>query len=454
MPQALLVEDDRAALHALTALVENMGFSTVAAATWNEARVELLRQPLDVVLLDVVLPGGSGIDLLLEMPKENRPHVVLMSGDEAVRKAFATVPMQELHFVQKPIDVAALKRALATVRRGCRPARDGDGADRVTGIARLLGESPAMRLVRELVVRIAPVDLSVYLEGETGTGKELVAQAVHEMSPRSAGPFVALNCGAMPETLIDSELFGHEKGSFTGADRAKTGAFEQAHGGTLFLDEITEMPKEQQVRLLRALETSRIRRVGATKEIEVDVRIIAATNRRFDAAIAENGFREDLFHRLCVFPIVTPPLRKRPEDIELLARHFLGQIEVQTGRSKPFAPETLAILRSYDWPGNVRQLRNAIQRAHVLADATITPDCLPEQIQETTPGARPAASTADGRIEVEIGTSIAEAERRLIEATLLEQSGDKRRAAEILGVSLRTLYNRLRQYAGDSPAAE
>jgi len=452
MPNALLVEDDRAALHALTALVENLGFSTTPAGTWSEARTELLRRRHDVVLLDVVLPGGSGIDLLLEIPKERRPFVVLMSGDESVRKAFASLSMQELCFVHKPIARTELTRALATLRRRCGPDPGRSGPASATGLARLLGESPAMRVVRELVLKVAPLDLPVYIEGESGTGKELVALSVHELGPRSARPFVALNCGALPENLIDSELFGHEKGSFTGADKAKPGVFEEAHGGTLFLDEVTEMPMEQQVRLLRALETGRFRRVGGSREIEVDVRVISATNRPFDVALAERTFREDLFHRLCVFPIVTPPLRKRPEDVEVLARRFLAEIEAQSGRVRPIDGEALERMRAYDWPGNVRQLRNAIQRAFVLADGSITVACLPEQIAESVPGSRapsPAAIARDGRIEVEVGTSLADAERRLIEATLLEQSGDKRRAAEILGVSLRTLYNRLKQYNGD-----
>jgi DNA-binding NtrC family response regulator len=453
MPNALLVEDDRAALHALTALVENLGFSTCTASTWSEARTELLRRRLDVVLLDVFLPGGSGIDLLLEIPKERRPQVVLMSGDEAVRKAFTSVPMQELSFVQKPIERGALTRALASVRRRVHRDADDSASAEAVGLSRLLGESSAMRLVRELIAKVAPLDLSVFIEGESGTGKELVALSVHEMSRRSGRPFVALNCGALPENLIESELFGHERGAFTGADKAKPGVFEEAHGGTLFLDEVTEMPVEQQVRLLRALETGRFRRVGGSHEIEVDVRIVSATNRRFDAAIAEKGFREDLFHRLCVFPIVTPPLRKRPEDIDVLARSFLSRLEKETGSSKPLEKETLSRLKAYEWPGNVRQLRNAIQRAFVMADRAITPDCLPEQIAESAPGARGGelAGEPDGRIELEIGTSIAEAERRLIEATLLEQSGDKRKAAEVLGVSLRTLYNRLKQYTGEDP---
>jgi DNA-binding NtrC family response regulator len=446
MPNALLVEDDKSALEALTVIVERMGFSTISASTWAEAKAELSRQDLDVVLLDVMLPGGSGLDLLLDVPKERRPQVVMMSGVESVRNAFAAFPMQELHFVQKPVEAETLKRTLSAVRRRISPVRSASTPPKLEGLGRLLGNSESMRQLRSLVARVAPTDLSVYVQGESGTGKELVASLVHELSGRRDKPFVALNCGAVPESLIDSELFGHEKGSFTGADRAKVGMFEQADGGTLFLDEIAEMPVDLQVRLLRALESKRLRRVGANREIDIDVRIIAATNRPFDQAIAEGRFREDLFHRLCVFPIVTPPLREHPEDIETFVDYFLKEIEETTGRTKPFTPETMALLRGYDWPGNVRQLRNVVLRAHVMADGAITPASLPEQFTSVVAAApRPVRDTGN-RIELPVGTSIAEAERRLIEATIQEQSGDKRAAAEILGVSLRTLYNRLKEY--------
>jgi two-component system response regulator AtoC len=454
MPNALLVEDDKAALEALSILVEKQGFSTSTASTWADAKAELLRHAHDVVLLDVVLPGGSGIDLLLEIPKERRPQIVMMSGSDSVRKAFAGLPMQELHFVHKPIDVEALSFILRAVRRSCRRER-GEIAETERSGPEILGDSVAMRRLRELVVRVSATDLPVYVEGESGTGKELVAMLVHATSSRRGKPFVAFNCGAVPETLIDSELFGHEKGAFTGADKAKAGLFEQAHGGTLFLDEIAEMPVDLQVRLLRTLENGRMRRVGGRDEIQVDVRTVAATNRRFDQAIAEGRFREDLFHRLCVFPIVTPPLREHREDIELLARRFLAEIESGSGRVKPLEPATLARLRAYGWPGNVRQLRNVIQRAYVMADSTITPDCLPVQVAVAAPSASVATADGEGRIELDVGTSLAEAERRLIEATLSDQSGDKRATAQILGVSLRTLYNRLKQYTGEEePTSE
>ena len=453
MPTALLVEDDPAALSALTSLVEGFGFSTISAGSWSEARTELLRQNLDVVLLDVFLPGGSGLDLLLEIPKQRRPRVILMSGDDSVAKAFSGVAMQELHFLQKPIEVIQLARTLEGVRRQCSRREPEPKPQRRSGLERLQGSSAAMCQLRALVAKVAPLDMSVYVEGESGTGKELVALAIHESSARSAKAFVALNCGALPEQLIDSQLFGHEKGSFTGADKQKAGVFEQADGGTLFLDEIAEMPIELQARLLRALETHSFRRVGGTRDIQVDVRIVAATNRSFDRAIAEGRFREDLFHRLCVFPIVTPPLRERPEDIEPLARIFLAELCAEHGQAKEFEAGLLTSLNNYSWPGNVRQLRNAIQRAYVVADGAISAACLPAQVLQGSvlQSVRPANSD---HLELQIGTSIAQAERRLIEATLQRASGDKRVAADMLGVSLRTLYNRLNQYTdgGGTPA--
>ncbi len=455
MPNALIVEDDLEALEALTVMVEKQGFSTATAATWKDARTEIARQPYDVILLDVKLPGGSGLDLLLEIPKEKRPQVLLMSGDSSVGKAFQAMPMRELLFVRKPIEPRALEESLAVVRRKCRNEAAAIAAAPAKGLERLVGESAAIRRVRELVSKVAHLELSVYVEGESGTGKELVAQAIHELGPRKDKPFVALNCGALPANLIDSELFGHTKGSFTGATKDSAGVFQQASGGTLFLDEIAEMPVEIQVRLLRTLENGRVRPVGSDKEIAVDVRLISATNRRFEKAIGDGRFREDLFHRLCVFPIVTPALRDRGDDVELLAKRFLHELVASEGVAKSFADETLRKLREYDWPGNVRQLRNAVHRAYVMADEKIEPDCLPPMVLAAS-GTTLRAAAVEGNgeaIQVGVGTTIADAERRLIEATLKSSSGDKRAAAEILGVSLRTLYNRLKGYKEEESQA-
>ena len=465
MPHALLVEDDPAALEALTTLVEKRGFSTTTANDVDAARRELSQRQFDAVLLDVHLPSGSGIDLLLQIPTEQRPQVVLLSGDESVRSAFATLPMDALHFVDKPVDPDELAAVLKQVRRRVPQRSARRGGDEVG--ASIVGESGPIRRVLTLVKKVAATELSVYIEGESGTGKELVAEAIHRASSRSRQPFVAINCGALPENLIDSELFGHERGAFTGADQSRAGVFEQASGGTLFLDEVAEMPTELQVRLLRALETRRIRRVGGKADIEVDVRIVAATNRPFDKAIADGTLREDLFHRLCVFPIAMPPLRDRGGDIELLAHSFLAEFDQ---RDAQLTERVLAVLRSYSWPGNVRQLRNAMQRAAVLAEGgRIDTACLPEQIlndvadrvsaaaDEVVPteaSSGDVAHVSEDGLGIEVGISIAEAERRLIEATLDEMGGDKRSTAEVLGVSLRTLYNRLSEYqAGDDGSA-
>jgi DNA-binding NtrC family response regulator len=444
---ALVVDDDEAALYGMTHLVEKQGFSTATASTWEEARRELASQAFDVLLLDVFLPGGTGIDLLLEVPADRRPAVILTSGSDAVQGAFSALPLSSIEFLPKPFDIDKLESQLRGVKRARARSRASEvGAER-SRTQRLLGESVAIRRVRELIKRVSTTDLPVYLEGESGTGKELVARAVHECSRRSAAPFVAINCGAIPDSLIDSELFGHTRGAFTGADQDKEGVFEQAHGGTLFLDEVSEMPIDLQVRLLRVLEQRRVRRVGGKKDVDVDVRIISATNRPFGEAIEKGKLREDLFHRLCVFPIVTPPLRDRPEDVAVLARIFTEELGMVEGRQKKLSPEVLEALRRNDWPGNVRQLRNAIQRAYVLADEEIRIEHLPHTVH---PPARQVAAGAVelGAIKLKVGTSMAEAEQRLIEATLLDQGGNKKATADILGVSLRTLYNRLNQYAG------
>jgi DNA-binding NtrC family response regulator len=460
MPTALLVEDDAATRRALTAMLERDEFSTTSAADLDRARSALASGTFDVLVLDVHLGDGTGIDLLLELPRDQRPQVILMSGDESVRSAFGAMPLDQLEFLRKPIDSGDLRRLLQQVRKRCK-ARD-DAAREAS--ESLVGESTAIRRLRQLIDKVAPTELSVYVEGESGTGKELVARAIHANGPRQDGPFVAINCGALPENLIDSELFGHEKGAFTGADAARAGVFERANGGTLFLDEVAEMPVELQTRLLRALETRTVRRVGGSRDIPVDVRLVSATNRPFDRAIADGTLREDLFHRLCVFPIVTPPLRDRGEDVLLLAERFL---ETFAGRTVRPTERTAALLRSYGWPGNVRQLRNAMQHAavladgdtvstrelpaHLLADADVatTEGALSDEVAAPTAAAAAPIAAGDDRIAIDVGTSIQEAERRLIEATLEAHDGDKRSAAEVLGVSLRTLYNRLNSYDRD-----
>ena len=454
MPHAVIVEDDERTRFALSEFTERLGYTTTTAASFSEARSELERGCPAVVLLDMYLPGGSGIDLLLEMPSP-RPHVLLMSGDESIQRAVERMSLQTVHFLRKPIELPVLTKVLESVRKKA-PIVERDGRTKPR-TSRLIGQSPAILELRRLIERVAPTDFPVYIEGESGSGKELVAEAVHLQSRRRDRSFVAINCGALPESLIDSEVFGHERGAFTGAAAVKQGVFEQADGGTLFLDEIAEMALELQVRLLRVLETGKVKRVGGTKEIDVDVRVIAATNRPATLTLREGKLREDLYHRLSMFPIQIPPLRSRPGDIPLLVDYFLAEIEKAEGKGKRLDPLTLDALTRYHWPGNVRQLRNVVHRAYIMADDHIVPSCLLPQIRAESVASATAtmrATAGEDGVSLTVGTTLADAERRLIEATLENQGGDKRAAAEVLGISLRTLYSRLREYGAASEDSE
>ncbi|HET9047049.1 MAG TPA: sigma-54 dependent transcriptional regulator, partial [Casimicrobiaceae bacterium] len=305
----------------------------------------------------------------------------------------------------------------------------------------LYGSSDAMQEVYQKIDKVAPTEATVLITGESGGGKELVARTIHDRSRRSRGPFIAINCGAIPSNLIEAELFGHEKGAFTGATRSRGGCFERAEGGTLLLDEITEMSLDMQVRLLRVLETGgRYNRVGGDSELRNDVRIVAATNRDPHQAVREGRLREDLLYRLAVFPIALPPLRERDGDTELLAEHFLQGLNAEAGTQKRFSRAAISTIRTHRWPGNVRELRNAVHRAYIMADDIVELDL-----------AGLACPPVEGEcIRVPVGTSLAEMERRAIFATPDHCAGNKRRAAEILGVSLKTLYNRLSAYQSET----
>jgi len=304
---------------------------------------------------------------------------------------------------------------------------------------RIFGESLAMRAVYRLIDRVAPTSGTVLITGESGSGKELVAHAIHDRSERAHGPFVAINCGAIPSTLIEAELFGFEKGSFTGATRQHLGCFERAEGGTLFLDEITEMPLEMQVRLLRVLEAGRFFRVGGTSELRSDVRIVAATNRDPKAAVDEGRLRQDLYFRLAVFPLALPPLRARTGDARLLAQVFLHELNAAAGTGKKFAAGSLDAVEQHDWPGNVRELRNAVHRAFILGDDTI--EIGPIANVRRSPDVR-----EDGYVRIRIGSSLASVEQQVIMATYDHCGRSKKATAEVLGISDRTLYSKLCDY--------
>jgi DNA-binding NtrC family response regulator len=308
----------------------------------------------------------------------------------------------------------------------------------------LLGESEAMQEVFRLIERVGPTEASVLLTGESGSGKELAAQSIHDRSARRGGPFIAVNCGAIPAGLIEAELFGYEKGSFTGALRAHAGVFERAQGGTLLLDEVTEMPLDMQTRLLRVLETRKFYRVGASVEFLSDVRVIASTNRCPLQAVQNGQLREDLLYRLAVFPIDLPPLRKRGNDADLLAEHFLAELNAQNRTQKRLSALARMTLKQHTWPGNVRELKNCIERAFILADQTLE---LAPLIQSAA-AARSGDSVPDReRLDIRVGSRIYDMERSLIEATLDYFKGNKRRAADALGCSLKTLYNKLNGYS-------
>ncbi|MGH8176832.1 MAG: sigma-54 interaction domain-containing protein [Steroidobacter sp.] len=312
------------------------------------------------------------------------------------------------------------------------------------GLGNLLGRSPAMKQVFTLIQRVAPTEATVMLMGESGAGKEVVAECIHLLSHRSQGPLVAINCGSIPASLIEAELFGYEKGSFTGASRSHAGVFERATGGTLFLDEVTEMPMDMQTRLLRVLETGRFYRVGGTQEIKTDIRVIAATNRNVTEAVANRQLREDLMYRLAVFPLHIPPLRERAGDVPLLADHFLGVLNRANNTAKQFSAAFTDALQTSRWTGNVRELKNSIERSFILADDILDVDL---SLSMGAPAPEPLEQTRPAGLHVPLGSRLDEAERSLIEVTLDYCEGDKRRTAAVLGCSLKTLYNKLNSYA-------
>jgi DNA-binding NtrC family response regulator len=319
-------------------------------------------------------------------------------------------------------------------------------------VSALLGNSLAMQEVFRLIERVGPTEASVLLTGESGSGKELAAQSIHDRSKRRGGPFIAINCGAIPAGLIEAELFGYEKGSFTGAVRAHAGVFERAQGGTLLLDEVTEMPLDMQTRLLRVLETRKFYRVGASTEFFADVRVIASTNRCPLKAVQHGKLREDLLYRLAVFPIGLPPLRTRGDDVDLLAEHFLAEQNARSRTQKRFSAAARMTLRQHTWPGNVRELKNCIERAFILGDQTLD---LAPMIQHSAAarGPGPDAHPDRERLDIRVGSRIYDMERSLIEATLYYFKGNKRRAADALGCSLKTLYNKLNGYSQSQECA-
>ena len=450
--RALVVEDDPDSRDALLEVIEREGFQATAASSVAEARALVASFRPELVLVDLFLPDGSGLEML-EVPLGSddaaSPDVIVVTGHSSVETAVDALRRGAVDYLVKPLDIARLRTVLMQtsgrqhLRGEIRQLRE-----RLRGLGRfgsMVGASPDMQRLFDQITRVAPTSASVLILGESGTGKELVAETVHELSRRSARPMISVNCGAISANLIESELFGHERGSFTGADRVHRGHFERADGGTLFLDEIGEMPFDLQVKLLRVLETGAFSRVGGDRPIKVDVRIVAASNHDLDVAVSAGKFRSDLLYRLKVFPVSLPPLRERGADLTLLIDHFLGEMNRAEGASKKISPAALDLLRSHDWPGNIRELKHVLQRAFILSDDEIAPDALADL-------PTPAAAAKQGvrlpvrGITLEPGMALAEAERLLVLATLDGYGGDKSKAAAILGISTKTLYSRMREY--------
>jgi DNA-binding NtrC family response regulator len=457
--KVLIADDEEAQRNGLASMIRGWGFATETAADGQEALEKLTGEAFSVLITDLKMPRMDGFELLRRLPAENiqTPAIVLTAFGN-IETAVST--MHELGaywFLEKPIQPSVLRvlleRAIAHARLAEETQRLQRQLSQSGTMGQMAGTSARMRQIFSLVEQVAPSKAAVLITGESGTGKELVARALHSLSPRANGPFVALNCAAMPEALIESELFGHEKGAFTGAVERRAGCFELAQGGTLLLDEIGDMPLNTQAKLLRVLEDSRVRRLGGRTEMVVDVRVVASTNKNLPEAIRQSQFREDLYYRLNVFEIQLPPLRDRMDDVPVVARVLLEELNRKHGTQvTEIAPEAMELLRQHRWPGNVRELRNALERAVILAgEGTVQTRHLPPSVAPSgAPREAPAAVAAGGEdvVVLPVGTTIDDAERALVRRTLVMTKGNKTRAAEILGISLKTLFNKLKGYDG------
>jgi DNA-binding NtrC family response regulator len=447
----LIVDDDEALRDTLVRRFQRQGMEVTAADSGEEALARADRTRWDVALLDLHLPGMNGIDLLAAL-KERQPDVeaLMLTAHGSIDTAIQAMRHGAYDYLAKPFQLpdleVHLQKAYEKVQLTRRERQWVEQLNYESPRYRLVGSSPAIRKVVQLIEKVAPTDATVLVRGPSGTGKELVARALHFNSARRERPLVTINCAALQESLLESELFGHEKGAFTGAVQSKPGLVEVAEGGTLFIDEIGEMAPGLQAKLLRVLEDGHYRRVGGTQENRADVRIVAATNRRLDEEIKVGRFREDLFYRLNVLSIELPPLRERAEDIPELVEHFLTTRQIGPTRYR-IQPEALAVLRQYDWPGNVRELANVVERAQILAEGhLITPDDLPEALVETEPP-EPAGPEDPDHLRA--------VERRHVQDVLRREHGNKVRAAKTLGISRRALYRLIAKYQleGNAPAA-
>jgi DNA-binding NtrC family response regulator len=466
--RVLVVDDEENQRTALAGMIALWGYTVETATDGQDALDKLATFHAQVIVTDLNMPRMTGQELLKHLKEQgNAPPAIVQTAFGSLETALSLIhDLDAFWFLEKPVQSQALRLLIerAVAQQGL--AERAERLERELGYHGVLGEmtggSPKMQEVFALIQQVAPSRAAVLITGESGTGKELAARAIHALSPRRNAPFVAINCAALPETLIESELFGHEKGAFTGALERRAGCFELAQNGTVLLDEIGDMPLGTQAKLLRVLEDQRVRRLGSKNEIQLDVRVIAATNSPLETAMREGRFREDLFYRLNVFPVPLPPLRDRLEDIPALVTALLSDMNRKHSiKVADAAPNVLEALRTHSWPGNVRELRNVIERAAILAgEGTIRLEHLPPLFHQSGGAARASAppsaassSNSGNELRVPVGSTIEYAERALIELTLEHTKNNKTRAAEILGISQKTLFNKLREYGAQDTGA-
>ena len=455
--RVLIVEDERNARMGLAELISGWGYTTEVAEDGMEALARIQDWHPTILVSDLKMPRMDGLTLLSHLVKlQDKMAVIMLTAQGSIESAVESMKLGAFDYIQKPVDPIRLKRLLASAGSQQKVEREIENVRRKvqeTGVlGSLVGKSAPMQDIFRLIERIAPNNVSVLITGESGTGKEVVARTLHELSGRSSKPFIAVNCAAIPETLIESEIFGHERGAFTGAVERRAGCFELAEEGTLLLDEIGEMPIATQAKLLRVLEDRTFRRLGSKVETQINVRVLAATNKDPATAIADGHLRNDLFYRLNVFNIDMPPLRGHREDIPLIADAMIRAMNERHGcQVTGIEPDLLQEFESYDWPGNVRELRNVLERAVVLCGSgTVRNQHLP-------PGfgaAHISASIDSDQVQMPVGTTVDEAEKRLILRTLESTGNNKTRAAEILGISLKTLHNKLKEYGSSAESSD
>ncbi len=450
----LIVDDEESQRQPLAALVASWGFTVETAADGLEAIEKLAGFPANVIITDLMMPRMDGFELMQRLGADGQmPPAIVLTAFGNIETAIQTIhDLGAFWFLEKPIQPSALRILLQRASTQSQLTEETERLQRQLSyqgvLVDMVGTSEEMQKVFSIVRQVASSKASVLVAGESGTGKELVARAIHQLSDRRAGPFIAINCAALPETLIESELFGHERGAFTGALERRAGCFELAQHGTLLLDELAEMPSGTQAKLLRVLEDSRVRRLGGKSEISVDVRVIAATNRIIEQALKKGDLREDLYYRLNVFQITLPPLRQRMSDLELLCETLITNLNRKHSCNVTHvSPDVMEAFRKYTWPGNVRELRNVLERAVIVAgEGAILTAHLPYDFGVST-GQRTASTIFEPEnVRLPVGTTVAQAEKALIQLTLQHTKNNKTRAAEILGISLKTLFNKLKEY--------